>query len=203
MKRLVGVLVGLLILCAGTPVFAQSDLTIQRFNCPGGNTQCVRTHANTSTASITVTGNLIAAGGYKSAFVFAHPNYVTTGGYTNASVPIAGTGDLRISASGVNVHRMPYAGSVIGVTIAASTALTGTASAHAEALIYTSATASRATGLTTVIGATLTQTQFAGATQARGLDNFASTEGIGCRTSSNAAFTPGNVNLVCAVIVEY
>lgn len=200
MTRRLGVLVGLLILAGAAPASAQSDLTIQSFNCPGGNTRCFRVHANTSTASLTINGDLIATGGYKVAYVYAHANYNVVS--TNVLAPIAGTGPATINATGPLYQRPGYAGSIIGVSIAANTALTGQGAAHAEAMRF-DGTDTVATALTAVIGAGLANTQYATTTQARGLDVFTATEGVGCRMSVATSTTPTTAMLVCTVLVVY
>ena len=194
-------LVAVCALLLPTIAWAQADLTIQRFNCPGGNTQCFRVHANTTSASVTLTGDVNAAGGYKVAYVFAHPNYMVVSS-SNVQAPIAGSGPSTINATGPLYHRPGFAGSFIGVSIVSNTALTGTAAAHAEAIRF-DGTSAVATGLTATIGAGLAQTTRAATVQARGLDIFTADEGVGCRMSVSASATPTNAMLACAVIVAY
>ena len=187
----------------GLPMVAlgQSDLTVQSFNCPGGNTRCFRVHANTTSASVTLNGDVVAAGGYKVAYVFAHPNYMRVNS-SNVQAPIAGAGPATINAVGPLYHRPGVAGTFVGVSIVSNTALTGTGAAHAEAIRFDGTTAV-ATGLTAVIGAGLTNTQYAATTQARGLDIFTASEGVGCRMTVDSAATPTNAILACTVIVAY
>src|SRR5205814_2292704 len=126
--------------------------------------------------SLTLTGDILAAGGYKVAYVFAHPNYIVVNS-TNVQAPIAGSNPSTINAVGPLYHRPGYAGSIIGVSLVANTPITAQA-AHAEAIRFSGGSA-RATGLVATIGAGLAQTQYATTTQARGVTAFTAAEGIG------------------------
>lgn len=185
-------------LALAAPAFAQSDLTVQRFNCPGGNTQCFRVHTGTSSMSLTLSGDIIAAGGYKVAYTFAHPNYSVVGS-SDVQAPIAGSGPATINATGPLYVIPGYAGSIISVSIVSNTAITATA-VHAEAIRW-DGTTGQATGLTAVIGSGLAQTTRATATQARGTDIFTASEGVGCRFTRTAGSTPTNAMIACIVTV--
>ena len=207
MKR--ALIVAVLILLAGASLLeAQTtginDREIQRFILPGTNTTGMRVHASRVHMSLTLpAGNIIAVGGYKVAFSYAHTGNVSVN-ISNAAMPVAGTagpqGPTGPLAAGVAYQRTPFAGSVIGVAIGASAALTA-GSATAEATIRQFDDAVRATGLTAVIAGTAA-TQFNATAQARGISVFSTTDSIGCRLTTTADIAPLTAEVVCTVIVE-
>ena len=207
MKR--ALIVAVLILLAGASLLeAQTtginDREIQRFILPGTNTTGMRVHASRVHMSLTLpSGNIIAVGGYKVAFNYAHTGNVSVS-ISNAAMPIAGTasatGTTGPLAAGVAYQRTPYAGSVIAVSCGASAALTA-GSATCEATIRNFDDTVVATGLTAVISGT-GATQFNATAQARGLDVFLTTDSIGCRLTTTADIAPLTAEVACTVIVE-
>ena len=204
MKRAVLVL-GLLLWFAG-PAWAQSDLTVQSFVCPGGaNTQCFRVHASTTEAGLTLNGEIIATRGYKVAYVFAHTGSQVVADISNGAVPIAGSiaDNALPGLSGALWQMAPTHGSIIAVAISSSGALTTGTAAHAEATVLSAGRTSRRSGLTSAIGAAKTFTQSSITTAARGVYRFQSDEAIGCNISTSTTIAPGTAQLVCTVIVVY
>lgn len=176
-----------------------ADREIQRFVLPGSNTTGMRVHSSRTVMSQTLAGNIIATGGYKAAFTYAHPEFVVTT-VTNAHLPIAGT--PRAGSSGVAPLMPSTGGSIIGVSIASSAALTRDA-AHVEAVMLRGGLGVVASGLRAVIGGGLTNTQFAASTQARGLTNFTATDAVTCRLTTDANVRPLTAQIACTVIVEF
>ena len=203
MRRLV--LAALAVLLSAGVAGAQTDLTHEQINIPGTNTSGFRIHGNTSTVNVTVAGVIAATGGYKVAFPFAHTGSSIVAALTNSAVPVVGSVSGNITGggqSGVLYYRTPTAGSIVAISIMASTALTTQASAHAEAVVIAGMSTTRRTGFTTVIGATLTNTQYGSATAARGTYNFTASEGVGCNVSTSTVVTPLTARLTCTLIVE-
>ena len=206
MTRLCGLLLGLLLLLVGVaPALAQTDLTIQSFPClpPNQTTECVRVHADaTSTTArmeMTITGgNVNAAGGFKVAFVFAHPNYSVVN-TSLTQMPIAGTGPATINATGPLYQRVGYAGSIIAVAISSNTAITAGA-AHVEAIRFdgTNAVPTQLRARISAAGGG-EQTQYSVGTQARGVHIFTASESVGCRLQTSSGMTPLNAIIACTV----
>ena len=202
MKRALFV-AGLILLAVAGLLEAQTtsidDREVQRFVLPGTNTTGMRVHTSAAHMSLTLIGQIAAGGGYKVSFAYAHGENIVQS-TTNAVMPIAGTTRSQDSGSGVSYQRIPYAGSIIGISIGASTALTA-GSATAEATIFRSNMVI-ATGLTATI-ASSGDLQYATVAQARGLDGFTPAEAIGCRLTTSADLAPRTAEMVCSVIVEF
>ena len=206
MTRLLGLLLGALVLLVGVaPAVAQTDLTIQNFPClpPNQTTDCVRVHTDTTSTTarmdMTITGgNINAAGGYKVAFVFAHPNYAVVNS-SLTQIPIAGAGPATINATGPLYQRVGYAGSIIAVAISSNTAITAGA-AHVEAVRYdgTNIVPTQLRARISAAGGG-EQTQYNVSTQARGVHIFTSSESVGCRLQTSSAMTPTNAMIACTV----
>ena len=202
MKRVL-IVAGLVLLAAAGLLEAQStgpnDQETQRFVLPGTNTTGWRVHASRAHMSLALPrGNIIAAGGYKVAFAYAHGGNVVVNS-TNVAMPILGTASQVSAISpGVLYQRVPYEGSIMAISIGASAALTaGTVTAEAtirrpDGTVYPS-------GLTAAL---TTGDQFATNTQARGRSVFTDLEGVGCRLTATSAVTPVTAEVLCTVIVE-
>ena len=195
----------LIVLALAAPLEAQTtgieDREIQRFVLPGTNTTGFRVHANRSHMNLTLpSGNIVAIGGYKVAVAFAHPENMKPS-LTNEAMPLVGTARPGDSGSGVPYQRTPFAGSIIGIAIGASTALTA-GSATAEATIRELSGTVRAMGLTAVISGTAA-TQYNATAQARDLDRFTSSDGVGCRITTSSNLAPVTAEIVCTVIIEF
>ena len=179
-----------------------TDREIQRFVLPGTNTTGHRVHASRVHMSLTLpSGNIIARGGYKTLIAFAHPE-ATKASLTNVAMVLAGAG-LRSSNAGVSYQRAAFAGSIIGITLGASTALTtGTATAEATILPFNSTTV-QPTGLTVTLDAALATSQFNAEERARGLFAFTGADSVGCRITTAATLAPVTGVLACTVIIEF
>ena len=204
MKRAL-IVAGLIIVAVAGLLEAQTtginDREIQRFVLPGTNTTGLRVHASNVHMSLALPrGNIAAMGGYKVAFVYAHGDQSRIN-LTASAMPIAGTIRPSDSGSGVSYQRVPFKGSVIGVAIGASTALTA-GTATAEATILRAGDLVDPTGLTVVLSS-VGSTQYNAARQDREISNFTALEGVGCRLTTNAAFAPTTAELVCTVIIEF
>ena len=210
MKRLL--LAAVVVLVCALPAWAQTDLNVVNYPCypPNQTTSCVRVHVDTTSSTaraglIITGGDIVAAGGYKVAYSFAHPSSVVPN-ITRGALPIAGTGyasnGTAASLSAGPLYQYPgYAGSIIGISIASSQALTLNG-AHCEAVVYNGNI--HATGFNAYISSAITgRTQFHQNTQSRGLNTFLSTEAIGVRISTDSGIAPVNTNLSCAAVVVY
>lgn len=211
MKRAL-VILGFLVGCVwASPVAAQPDpqnITIHQFFLPGTQTSGWRVHGGSTEISLRLAqGDVWAEGGYKVAYAFAHNDYVGIGA-SDALVPIAGSTWFRQAGTigvGVPYQLTPYGGSIIGIAISASAALTA-GDAHAEAIVFDPSSAgTTATGLTAYIGAeqTAPRRQYRVDTQAKDVDRFVSGNAVGCRMNTGTALAPNTVEIVCTVIVEY
>lgn len=177
-----------------------NDQETQRFVLPGTNTTGFRVHASNAHMSVSIPrGNIAAMGGYKVAFVYAHGDQ-SSASLTNSVMPVAGTTRPSDSGSGIAYQRVPFKGSVIGVAIGASTALTA-GTATAEATILRAGDVVFGTGLTTVLSSS--SPQYNAAQRERDLSTFTAVEAVGCRLTTNAAFAPVTAELVCTVIIEF
>lgn len=198
----------LAVIVVSSLVWAQSNVIIQRWVLPGTNTEGMSAHASATELGIRYPlGDVIARGGYKVAYAFAHSDYVDVG-VTNANMPIAGTVNRATSVAGpttvgITSQPAPYAGSVVGVALGASAALTRGA-AHAEVTLWSATPGITGTGFVAVLGSdSPDQTQFVSATQADGETTFTTSNAIGCRITTDATLTPLTVELTCTVIVRY
>lgn len=180
-----------------------NDQEIQRFILPGTNTTGWRVHANRTEMNLRIpAGDIWASGGYKVQYGFSHGRRIVQNTSNSAA---AAVGTIGVSGtSGVLYAPTPYAGSVIAVAIASSQALTA-GYAHAEATVYQVAgNQTFRTGLTALIGfaGTGISTRSARATQAKDLDRFLATEGVGCQMTTTSDLTPASAELLCTVVVE-
>ena len=181
------------------------NVIIQSFFLPASGTVGYEVHASSSAMGLRLPlGDINAAGGYKVAYSYGHGGRVVLGS-DGVLVPIlgsssgGGTGNEPATA-GSTYQRMPYAGSVIGVALQSSGAVTSNA-AHAEAVIL-SGTTLIATGLLTRIDGDA-NTQYNSATQAKDVDTFAVGELVTCRMTVDSGFLPASAILVCTIVIEY
>lgn len=207
MKRALIVAVLILLAAAGlleAQTTGITDREIQRFVVPGSaNRTGFRVHASNTAVHMSLTipaGNIIARGGYKTMVAFAHGEN-TKPSLTDVAMVLAGSARPTESASGVSYQRTPFAGSIIGVTIGASAALTA-GSATAEATWREIDGTVRRSFLTAVISGTAA-TQFNATAQARGVNAFTASDGIGCQITTSSDLLPVTAEMVCTVIIEF
>ena len=202
-------LLAVALLAIAVPVSAQTDVGVQTFACrpPNAGTRCFRVHENaTSTTAgmnVTILGDVAASGGYKVAHVFAHNGRVIVSA-SNVLFPIAGTSLPSPATGGPTYVPVPTAGSIIAVSISASTALTA-GGAHAEAVVLRGTTTAPS-GFIALLDASNSAagpSQYNYNTQARGLDILLAGDRIGCRWSSSSDLAPLTMILSCAVTVVY
>ena len=197
MKRIIlAVLLALLVL--PTVASAQADLTVDQFFLPGSNTSGYRVHASTTSSHLNVSlpsGAVWAERGYKEVVRFSH---LAATGLTNTNLSIHG--QSRLAATGGTFQRLGYEGSILGVTLTSSAALTaGTATAEPT---VQNAGVVRGSGLTVVLSAA-GPPQYASRIQARGVTTFDSGHEVGCRITTTNDLAPVNAELLCGVTVEF
>lgn len=190
--------------------WAQSDLTQFQLTLPGTvaprNTPSLRVHASTTEGHLTLAhGDIIASGGYKVAYTYSHTGR-TQVSLSSVAMPIAGTVAPEVPA-GVLYQRTPSKGSVIGLALASSAALTA-GSATCEAVILNADGNANTTGFQVLIGVagipnTFGRTRYNAVTQARGLDPFDFLDAVGANISTSADFAPTTAVLACTVVVVY
>lgn len=189
------VIVILVLAAPGATPASTHDLTVDQFFLPGTNTSGYRVHTSTTRAHMNITiprGNIWAVGGYKALARFTHP---ATASQSSANIALSGTA--------VTQQRFGYEGSVLGVSVVSSSALTA-GTATAVPTIRNLGTV-RATGLTAAIGTgpTAGHTQFFSRTQARGRDVFGASDEVGCQLTTTSDIAPVGANILCTVIVEF
>jgi hypothetical protein len=199
------VLVGLTAGLAQAQSVGINDQEIQGFFLPGTNTKAFRVHASrTAMGLILAHGDIVAVGGYKVPFTFAHGGR-TQVSLSNVAVPVAGTAGAS-AGSGTGVLYQPAAtrGSIIAIAIASSTALTaGTGTCEATVLEQAGGAGTlRTTGFTVALDAGTGYTRYRATTQARGLTTFTNGDAIGANLSTSSAFAPTSAELACTIIVE-
>lgn len=197
------------------------NVEIQRFVLPGTNTTGWRVHASGSQANLRLpAGDLNASGGYRVAYTFAHGSGVARG-TTSVDVPIAGSPNRGEGTIDGVLHQMfPTAGSVIGLSIGSSVALTA-GYAHAQVTVWNrvdatqSAVATTAdatqtspstTGLVAMIGSPISLSRTRYATMSRSKDLAPAVpagDGVGCQITATGDLRPNTAQLTCTVIVEY
>lgn len=159
---------------------------------PDFGSQAVTTSGSISTTgsgTITAAGDLAAAGGFKMMIGPFQENNVAAGATRQWAL---GTEDNAVEDVAV-----PWAGSVMGVSVTCAPALG--AGAGANALTVEPLIDGSATGLTAAVSASASS---ATATQAKDTDTFAAGATIGCRAVTTASFTPTSLECVCLVFVE-
>ena len=184
------------------------DLTVEQFFLPGTNTSGFRVHASSTEMALTLAGPIRSTGGYKSYIQYSHAEQVVRGA-SNVAMPIAGTSLGSGSSTGPRIlgvvrQRMATTGSIIGIAIASSAALTYGA-AHVEATITNIAAGQvNRTEFLAVIGGGLTNTQFATTTRARGRHPFGTGDAVGCNVNVQVdGVRPLTAELLCTLIVEH
>ena len=213
MRRLLSrVAVVVLVVAVGSAALLEAQSTgindqeVQGFVLPGTSTKASRVHANRSHMSLALPyGNIIAQGGYKIAYVYAHPNNIRAS-LSNSAMTIAGTGSERDnnSASGVYYQRPPYAGSIIGISAGASTALTAGSVTLEATVLRKGLTPVVGTGLTTVLSSAAA-VQYNANAQPRNhyLSTFYPGDLIGCRLTSSGDLAPATAEIACTLVVEH
>ena len=178
-----------------------NDREIQRFVIPGtANLTGWRVHASAIAAHMSLViprGTIVAAGGYKTMLHFAH-NEQTVPALTNNAMPLAGSARGGDAGAGVNYQRMPFGGSIMGLAIGTSAAVTA-GRITARATVLRIGNVVYATGLTALLDAGQYQVN----QQERGIDTFTSGEGIGCQLTTSADYAPATSETVCTVVVEF
>lgn len=216
-RRLSIALVGLFAFGILATAFAQTtgidDREIQRFILPGTNTTGMRVHASRTEMNLRLpAGDIWAAGGYKAVFSFAHNDLIVLG-VSNTAAPIAGSSRNIVNTPGGTgnaagpLYQQPgYAGSIIGVSLASSTALT-TGAAHAEATIFRpnggSINRTQLRALIAVKTNPQGTDQYNVTTQAKDVSPFTAAEGVGCQLSTSTDLRPQTAVIVCSIIVEF
>lgn len=220
MRRLAGfALVAILALGLVATAIGQTtgsaDGEVQRFTFQGNNVTGWRVHRNSTTPremNLTLTGDILASGGYKVPYTFSHNNQIGVSIAQTNTVPIAGTAGHRVRetpvtySTGVLYQAAPWEGSIIGVSIGSSAALTAR-SAHAEALVFLPATATvLPTGIRAAIGVmhpgNVTRHNTVARTRATSY-YFAAGSAVGCRIVTEVGITPLTAELVCTIVVEF
>lgn len=113
---------------------------------------------------------------------------------TNASLTVAEVRDAAATADDQNAadgYVMPWPGEIVGVSVRASAARTA-GTLTAEGMVNAGAT-----GLTTVLNATNTQSAYA--RQARGSDTFAAGDKVGARLTTDGSWAPVTADIVVVV----
>lgn len=184
-----------------------ADVEIERFVLPGTTTTGLRVHGARTEMSLRLpAGDIWAEGGYKVAYTYAHGENIVPS-VSNSAIPIAGTTRSGDATSGVPYQRLPSAGSVIGIALASSAALT-LGAAHGEAIIFTVGGQAVRTGFTVPIGAGLgsggsATTQYNSATRSRLASTpFTAGQAVGCHLTTDARMAPASAELACTIIVE-
>lgn len=169
------------------------DFQIQQFFLPGQNRAGFRIHAAVTRNHMNVSipyGSIWAEGGYKTLVRYTH--------FATASLTDR---ELGLGTTAVNYQRFGYQGSVIGITVGASEALTA-GRITVEATVRRGGTLIP-TGLTAVIDGATGPTQFGMRTQGRGLDFFFAADEVGCRLTTTADVAPTRAQVICTVVVEF
>ena len=202
MRRAFWLTLAIVLLLPAAAVAANHDREVQQFFLPGTNTSGFRVHsARAALAHMNLTiprGNIWAVGGYKTPLRFVH---TALSGLPPAALTAVAIG---LDTTGVLYQRLGYEGNVIGLTLAASDALTaGTATARATIRKTTAGTVTVGlTQLTVTLGGA-GPSQFASATQARGRDTFRADQEVGCQLTTSANIAPGGAQLACTVVVDF
>ena len=173
------------------------DRDVQQFFLPATNTPGFRVHtARAALAHMNLTiprGNIWAVGGYKTPVRFTHVATASLAAFA-----------IGLHQSAVTYQRLGYEGNVLGLTLAASDALTaGTATAVATIRRTAAGTVTVApTQLSVTIGGP-GPSQFASRTQARGRDTFRADQEVGCQLTTSADIAPVGAQLACTVVVDF
>jgi len=138
-----------------------------------------------NTTTISASGDLSAVGGFKQGYVFMQINVAAS--QSAVALDVSGlAGNTEIV--------MPYAGSVLAISIASNAARAG------GTLTVDVTINGVATGLQAVLDAT--NTTYHRATQAKDTDTFAAGDRLGVKITTDASWTPTTADIVVAVLVE-
>ena len=138
-----------------------------------------------SAQRLTVIGDISAAGGFKQPFGFSRQNVA-------ASLSAVA---LNIQGSSDNTeYVMPYAGSIIGISIAAN------AARSAGTLTVDATIDGSVTGLQAILNASNTQYHYG--TQAKDSDAFTAGQRVGVKITTDASWAPTTADIVVTIFVE-
>lgn len=204
-------LVALIALGLAVSALAQTtgvfDQEIQRFVLPGTNTTGLRVHGSSTEMHLRLpAGDIVAQGGYKVAWSYAHGDNVVPN-VSNSNAPIAGSANAVSAPLGGGVfHQLfPTAGSILAVAIGSNTALTA-GYAHVEATIFdVSAATTTRTTLRALIGSPIggSATRYAVTTAAKDTHTVPAGDAVGCQISTTVDIAPTGAELVCTLVVEF
>jgi hypothetical protein len=136
-------------------------------------------------AGLTLTGDISGVGGFKQPFNFMQSDVA------------AGQTDIQLNVLGLSGNTefvMPYAGSVIAISVASN------AARSAGTLTVEPSINGTGTGLTTELDAS--PTQYNQATQAKDTDTFSAGDRLGVEITTDGSWAPTTADIVVAVIVE-
>jgi hypothetical protein len=142
-------------------------------------------HASPQFAGLMLTGDISGAGGFKQPFSFMQSDVAKN--QTGVAIDVLGL-------SGSTEVVMPYAGSVIGISIASNEARSG------GTLTVDAAVNGLATGLQAQLGETYAQ--YHSATQAKDTNAFSAGDRLGVKITTDNSWTPTTADIVVVVIVE-
>lgn len=135
--------------------------------------------------NVTTTGDLSAAGGFK----------IMVGPFQENNVAANVTKEWDVASEGSNVTRlrMPWAGSIMGISVNCSASVT------AQSLTMNPTVNGTAKSLGAVVSS---GSASASGTQAKDTETFAAGDAIGCQATTPSGYTPTTAECVCAVFVE-
>lgn len=145
----------------------------------------VKSHAGGTLAAFEASGDIRAPGGFKDSFGFMQSDVAA--GQSAVAIPLLG-------ASNNTQIVLPYAGSVIAISVAASEART------AGTLTVEATINGTATGLQAQLNAA--NPQYHSATQAKDADAFVAGSRLGVKITTPADWAPTTADIVVAVVVE-
>lgn len=180
-------------------IFKVTDSALYLYNSSGTTVWTVTTSGNvTLTGDITISGDVSAAGGYKMALVFAHEDVGTS---LDSHAPVAGTTASTADSDLLRFALAPWAGSITGVSLVASTAVTA-GSAHVEVTSGTCGSPMTYSGFTVALHNAGGQTTYNSNTQAKDTDAFSAGECVGVDMNTSSSFAPVTADLMAIVYVE-
>lgn len=151
--------------------------------------------SDTSFSDDTDTGDLVADGGFKVAYIFASPDVIANSVSIWDNVTIAGYPDTSAGQES-DYYVMPTAGSVTGITVYSNVAIT------AGGLTVDATINDTRVGLTASLDTTNTQTNQS--TQLKDKDTFTAGQRLGVDDNITAGFAPsGSADITVVVIVEH
>ena len=138
-----------------------------------------------SDGEVILSGDISGVGGFKQPFSFMQSDVAAS----QSAVALAVLG-----LTGNSEIVMPYAGSIIGISIASNDART------AGTLTVDATVNGTVTGLQAVLDGT--NTTYYSATQAKDTDTFAAGDRIGVKITTDSSWAPTTADIVVAVIIE-